>query len=390
MTMALAVAIVACQGAAGVPGEPGAPGAPGAPAATPEPEPETPEPETPTDPTVDHTLDVGKTQSVSVENAVAADTSSTALTVTQGTPPMWTIKAVTKGTASVLFYDASLTLLKTIKVKVSNQAPTVKKTALPKLPLELYYDANADQPTDVLRSVYLVVATGKITAQPFAGYFDEKDAADKPKLTFTISSAQPQYAVVAAYKKDGSEVYVDVTHSPSNVTKIYLNVSVSDGTATSESVQIQVKLPSAILDQNYMGDQSTAGVVKDITVEYRPGMTHLISGVLFWNTATELETTIIGPYADKLPDATINATQLLVSVPASSSISVVTGDGGSGIEFKTSGVGTTTVTMTDYMSEEIMPSTAPQTYKWTADADRLAITFRVIVNRPPENPVVIE
>ena len=175
---------------------------------------------------------------------------------------------------------------------MNNQAPTEKTTALPKLPLALQELEAAARPDDVLRSVYLVVDTGTATgvaikadavtaaAQSFAGYFDDKDAADKPKLTFTISSAQPQYAVVAAYKKDGSAVYVDVTDSPSTVTKIYLNVSASDGTATAGPVKIPVALPSQIRQQTYKASQSVVtGVVKSVSVQNRPGRTHLISGV---------------------------------------------------------------------------------------------------------------
>ena len=249
---------------------------------------------------MDYTLDAKGTQIVSVENAVDAAVSGSAVTVTPGTPPMWEIKAVAKGTASVLFYDATSTLLKTIKVKVNNQAPTIATDKLPTSALELSKlrrrTALAARKTDGIKKAVWVVTLDSGTADvavenfatdaaaeapnvvDFGDFFKDADAADK--RTVTVKSLHPQYALVAGYKKDGSRVYVDVIDSPTSVLKIDLSVTVTDGTATVGPVTVSVAIPSDLLSQTYEASQSGLKV-KDILPGLRPGPTHTITGIMF-------------------------------------------------------------------------------------------------------------
>ena len=152
---------------------------------------------------------VGMTFEVSVEGAVDAITEGTAISVRKLATPKWEIKGEHKGKARVLFYTADLSPLDPISVEVENQAPTAKTDKVPKTAL-LLEELTTSPPPEINRKVY-VVGTDSVRVD-FSMYFEEKDTLDK--LTYTMRSSHPQYAVVAGYKKNGSEVYVDVANSP--------------------------------------------------------------------------------------------------------------------------------------------------------------------------------
>ena len=288
--------------------------------------------------------------------------------------------------------------LKTIKFKVNNQDPTIETTKIPKVPLKLTEVVDRavfdDDLVDVSRDVYIVGKDNTLSmATNFQNYFKDLDSADKGKLNLTIKSASPQYAVVAAYKTDGSAVYVDVINSPVSVNKIYLNVTASDGTASSGLVMIPIELPASIRTQKYPVSQDDA-LVKNVLVDYRPGQTHMITGLEYPVVVGDPDVGSLGGYEDTVPtgvptiaetNASVEITAVTVSGVRSIKIKTATDAEPGEIRFTTSSLGRASVTVNTHtaVAATIDPVAAA---KWTTET---ALKFTVTVSIVTEDPVRI-
>ena len=335
-------------------------------------------------------LDVGDTCHESVEGAVDAAVQGNAVTVTQGTPPMWEIKAVNKGKAKVLFYDGSLDQIRVIDVEVNNRAPKPKEKMIPSAPFKLAPLGTGVTPSKIMGAVRVVSSTTAAVADSnaladraasFANFFEDDD---KDPLTYTVRSMHPQYAVVAGYKTDGSEIYVDVVNSPTSILKIDLSVTATDGDEIAGPVTVSVELPPDVLGQEYPASQSGLDV-KDILVGYRPGATHMITGISF-----PADTLL--PTAEKvasLPeidgtDVDVGTERTLVAVSGVKAISIVvpaTDDGAGRVDFTVASVGTAMVTVNEHTATA--GENGADDY-WKAGVSPLK--FRVIVSRVREEP----
>ena len=108
-------------------------------------------------------------------------------------------------------------------------------------------------------------------------FFDDPDSDDDGTLSFTAKSSNPRDVVVAAYKKNGSKVYVDVLDA-SNIHdfKITIGAMDKDGEKAAETVDVTVDI-AAVLSQTYTVKQNPVNYnLKAVNVGYRTGIAHIL------------------------------------------------------------------------------------------------------------------
>ena len=327
-------------------------------------------------------LKINETVIVSVKGATTAEPDKDGIVeVTELTAPRWQIEGKKQGSVKVLFYDADSTLLKTIMVEVVNRPPTVDADNLPLSALSIFLvNDNAAEfgaNSGVDGKVYRVGANTKAAATKFSSFFKEEDG-DSLTYSIGIHPSDSNYAVVAAYYKDASAVYVDIIEAPLSLPEVRILVSVDDGNGgKSGPVEIPIKMPLDIASVSYMAEQRQDGGVRDLAVEYRPGATHTITD-LDDGGGTDLDSVV------ELPkdSAQITGIKLLASVTGSV-IKLIADTTAGQLSFETKRIGRTTVRVTQYKAEGTGAAA-----KWVKDSvESNNLQFVVVVSRVTEKPV---
>ena len=247
--------------------------------AAPEPDPE-PEPE-PEDVT-EFSLDVNGTKDLSVEEGQdVISGNDSVVTVKQKDTTTWTVTAVAKGEAEVQVYDGAK-LVTTYTVTVNNQAPKRNTTK----PATVYLLGDGAAGGFVINDYDPDAKLYRVSSLNLSSFFEDPDSGDT--LSFTATSSNPRDVVVAAYKKDGSEIYVDVLDA-SNIHDFTITIGAmdQDGKKAADTVDVTVDI-SPVLSQTYTVKQNPVNHnLKAVDIGYRTGVSHMLRFVHSDNTQTD-------------------------------------------------------------------------------------------------------
>ena len=243
------------------------------------------EPTTPTEPTTPAgppmltvantkvTLAVGgkATLTVAATDEVIAVDASTILEIMPTTSTTYSIKAVKKGSASIQIYAANNTLLGTIAVTVSNQAPTLNTKNTPKRLYTLMEPAQ--NPPIALGETKVYVLEENLNK-----FFTD---ADGDVLTFTAKSKNSRNAVVAGISKEietGTKeemIYIDIVDHSRVSFDLEITAMDSAKVKAKGSVVLTAKM-APVLGQAILVQETPLSFIP-VDLGYRKGAQHMLT-----------------------------------------------------------------------------------------------------------------